>query len=400
MENYKVRVSNESESKEAQELFLELGYKFSMVGFCKDYNSCQVFSDVSGSLFGDHDTCSNKELTLPELRGLVVLKRNDVGDATHINTRTNTPYLKQGDNEYYMHNGTWFLSDCPNDLKPITNSGTMKEYLNEKYELITSKEELSNLIKVPEGAEIAYTYGDNTYFAKPVNDGDGVLMWILGEDTQWDTTGWNSWQSLINTGLELLWQRSKPKEYLDPEDGYSLVTAVHALPNWVEVPEGADECIVQEKTLFFYKNDNMYFIDGKWVECNKCYQKASEFLMTSFNAERVWQRNAPAQPEALPFIDDEVKDNSVNDTLLERQQQYGCFEDVAHVTQEILKALRSTGGYDRMPPPHKESLHMIASKMARIVNGDCNHKDSWHDIGGYAKLIENLIGDTEDDMPF
>ena len=31
------------------------------------------------------------------------------------------------------------------------------------------------------------------------------------------------------------------------------------------------------------------------------------------------------------------------------------------------------------------------SKMARIVNGDFNHKDSWHDIGGYSKLIEGLL---------
>lgn len=60
-----------------------------------------------------------KELTLPQLRDLVVLKRNDVRDATHKNFRTNTPYLKQGENEYYMFNGEWVLSNCPNDLEPI-----------------------------------------------------------------------------------------------------------------------------------------------------------------------------------------------------------------------------------------------------------------------------------------
>ncbi|ENQ5600816.1 hypothetical protein ACY3WP_003716 [Acinetobacter baumannii] len=60
-----------------------------------------------------------KELTLPQLRDLVVLKRNDVKDAMHNNFRTNTPYLKQGENEYYMLNGEWVLSNCPNDLEPI-----------------------------------------------------------------------------------------------------------------------------------------------------------------------------------------------------------------------------------------------------------------------------------------
>lgn len=80
----------------------------------------------------------------------------------------------------------------------------------------------------------------------------------------------------------------------------------------------------------------------------------------------------------------------VDATLTERQSQYGCYEDVAHVTQQILSVLR-VGNYDELPAPMKESLHMIASKMARIVNGDPEYLDNWHDIGGYAKLIEKLI---------
>ncbi len=80
----------------------------------------------------------------------------------------------------------------------------------------------------------------------------------------------------------------------------------------------------------------------------------------------------------------------VDATLSQRQSQYGCYEDVAHVTQQILSALR-IGNYDELPAPMKESLHMIASKMARIVNGDPEYLDNWHDIGGYAKLIEKLI---------
>lgn len=80
----------------------------------------------------------------------------------------------------------------------------------------------------------------------------------------------------------------------------------------------------------------------------------------------------------------------VDATLAERQSQYGCYEDVAQVTQQILSALR-IGNYDKLPAPMKESLHMIASKMARIVNGDPEYLDNWHDIGGYSKLIEKLI---------
>ena len=87
---------------------------------------------------------------------------------------------------------------------------------------------------------------------------------------------------------------------------------------------------------------------------------------------------------------EQVRQQTIDATLTERQSQYGCYEDVAHVTQQILSALR-VGNYDELPAPMKESLHMIASKMARIVNGDPEYLDNWHDIGGYAKLIEKLI---------
>ena len=99
----------------------------------------------------------------------------------------------------------------------------------------------------------------------------------------------------------------------------------------------------------------------------------------------VWQRCT--QPEELPFIDDEP---SVQATLNERQSSYGCFEDVALVTENIIDALKQVN-YNRMPKTHKMAMYMIASKMARIVNGDFNHKDSWHDMQGYAKLIEDLL---------
>ncbi|MFX9204600.1 hypothetical protein ABTN85_19810, partial [Acinetobacter baumannii] len=72
-----------------------------------------------GSSTHNYQVCDRKELTLPQLQDLVVLKRGDVKDATHKNFRTNTPYLKQGENEYYMFNGEWVLSNCPNDLEPI-----------------------------------------------------------------------------------------------------------------------------------------------------------------------------------------------------------------------------------------------------------------------------------------
>ena len=89
---------------------------------------------------------------------------------------------------------------------------------------------------------------------------------------------------------------------------------------------------------------------------------------------------------------EQVRKQTIEATLAERQAQYGCFEDVAFVTENIMAVLSKvrTNGLSDLPHPHRMALYMIASKMARIVNGDFNHKDSWHDIGGYSKLVEDL----------
>ena len=90
---------------------------------------------------------------------------------------------------------------------------------------------------------------------------------------------------------------------------------------------------------------------------------------------------------------EQVRKQTIEATLAERQAQYGCFEDVARTTGKIMEALSEVrvNGLNDLPYPHRMALYMIASKMARIVNGDFNHKDSWHDIGGYSKLIEDLL---------
>ena len=88
-----------------------------------------------------------------------------------------------------------------------------------------------------------------------------------------------------------------------------------------------------------------------------------------------------------------VRKQTIEATLAERQAQYGSFEDVAFVTENIMATLSKVrvNGLTDLPHTHRMALYMISSKMARIVNGDFNHKDSWHDIGGYSKLVEDLL---------
>lgn len=44
-----------------------------------------------------------------------------------------------------------------------------------------------------------------------------------------------------------------------------------------------------------------------------------------------------------------------------------------------------------LAPDQRESLEMVMHKIARIINGDPNYADSWHDIAGYAKLVADRL---------
>ena len=41
----------------------------------------------------------------------------------------------------------------------------------------------------------------------------------------------------------------------------------------------------------------------------------------------------------------------------------------------------------QLQPIHREALEMIAHKVGRILNGQPDFFDSWHDIAGYATLV-------------
>ena len=82
------------------------------------------------------------------------------------------------------------------------------------------------------------------------------------------------------------------------------------------------------------------------------------------------------------------------DAILDtRATTYGSFEGVAEIAQE-LKALiheRITDSHKVLDADQVEALDMIASKIARILNGDPNHLDSWIDIAGYATLVADRL---------
>jgi transposase len=80
-----------------------------------------------------------------------------------------------------------------------------------------------------------------------------------------------------------------------------------------------------------------------------------------------------------------------------RASTYGSFVDVSRMAQRLKNVAHTAAGEQgkTFAADQAEALDMIFSKLARILNGDPNHTDSWIDIAGYATLVaDRLQGKT------
>ncbi len=118
-----------------QELFFALGNSFTAPTNYDVNSYLFIFSYSCGKLTHSNDVSNfnnseNQEITLPQLRDLVVLKRDDVGDATHT-------YKDDYKEKYYIGNSVYKWEDSYWEavslnetyisgwLKPITNDKEM-----------------------------------------------------------------------------------------------------------------------------------------------------------------------------------------------------------------------------------------------------------------------------------
>lgn len=85
--------------------------------------------------------------------------------------------------------------------------------------------------------------------------------------------------------------------------------------------------------------------------------------------------------------------SDISATLAERGSRYGVFIDHATIVQDIMAVMTTTTGWRGLKPDQKQALTVIADKIGRILNGDPHYIDNWHDIQGYAKLVEDRLVD-------
>lgn len=80
-------------------------------------------------------------------------------------------------------------------------------------------------------------------------------------------------------------------------------------------------------------------------------------------------------------------------TLAERGARYGKFEDHAVIAQGLKAQMWATEGWARLAPDQRQALEVIQDKVARILNGDPDYTDNWHDIAGYSRLVEDRLNE-------
>jgi HD-GYP domain-containing protein (c-di-GMP phosphodiesterase class II) len=73
--------------------------------------------------------------------------------------------------------------------------------------------------------------------------------------------------------------------------------------------------------------------------------------------------------------------------LQAREETHGRYAAVAATAQELKNCFATQANWIRLSPVQRESLDLIATKLARILNGDPDTIDHWADVAGYARLV-------------
>lgn len=84
---------------------------------------------------------------------------------------------------------------------------------------------------------------------------------------------------------------------------------------------------------------------------------------------------------------------STDEILKQRGGRYGPFKGHAEITMTLKRTVRDFASRRNkaLDDDQQEALDMICHKIGRILNGDQNYSDSWHDIAGYAKLVADRL---------
>lgn len=133
-----------------------------------------------------------------------------------------------------------------------------------------------------------------------------------------------------------------------------------------------------------------------WGKCrvNQIQMSAQELLACSpyrpGQADWGVGGGMPCQQQ-LPNARNPEQPAGIEATLAERGNNYGEFTGHATLSQKLKALLQDHAGWNRLAWDQREALDMVMHKIARIINGNPDYVDSWHDIIGYVRLVEKRL---------
>lgn len=86
-----------------------------------------------------------------------------------------------------------------------------------------------------------------------------------------------------------------------------------------------------------------------------------------------------------------LREETQQELLSAKEVTHGNYVQLCYISRGIKAQLHASPSWEMMDVDVKESLEMIAVKIARILNGDSKHLDHWDDIAGYAELVASRL---------
>lgn len=86
-----------------------------------------------------------------------------------------------------------------------------------------------------------------------------------------------------------------------------------------------------------------------------------------------------------------IAESNVKATLQTRHNTHGDFYQQSLRSMMLLDMMMGGLTWNKLGCDQQESLILIAVKIGRILTGNQDEPDHWHDIAGYAQLVENRL---------
>jgi hypothetical protein len=83
--------------------------------------------------------------------------------------------------------------------------------------------------------------------------------------------------------------------------------------------------------------------------------------------------------------------SAIESTLKARGAEYGDYKEQAAFCVALKEAFRRHKAWQSLAPWQQDAIEMSMMKYSRIMTGNPNNYDSWHDIAGYNELVANQL---------